>query len=418
MRRFTSLIKNIERYVQFDLEYYVRNAPYLAIAQAVTIVCGTLLSAAFARLIPKQIYGQYTYIFSILGLLTILSLPGLNTAINQAAARGYDRVFTKGIRLRLKWSLLGSIAVFAIGAFYYWQNSLALGKSFMIAALFFPLYSVGGSYQSFLYGKKRFGKASLYQSITKVVSIVVPVAVIFYSQNLLWIVVAYLISFTGISTLFCALTVTGKELNQETDNKSLAFGKHLSAQGVITNISIQLDKVIIGIFLGFQDLAVYSIALIAKHAMIPLTITLIMALPRWAPMERQKATTAIKKRMPYLFLGYAILIGIGILLTPFIIHLLYTTKYSASILYAQLILVSVLLAVPGRTLIQLFKSQMEIKKLYKTQAFTSLLNIILLIILVPQFGLMGAIMANIINSAAVSTASLWLVRGEECQTAR
>ncbi len=408
---FKNLVAFIEGRLQLDLTYYFKSAPYLAAAQAVAIVCGILLSVAFARLVPKEVYGQYNYLFSILGMLMILTLPGMNTAISQAAARGYDQVFPKGVKLRLKWSLLGSLVAFGIGAFYYWQGSSTLGICLMAAALFFPPYSTGESYESFLYGKKRFGKASLYQSIAKVVSIAIPIAVMFYTKDLLWIVIAYLISFTVINIFFLLLTITREKLNQEVDSESFAFGKHLTAQGVITSISAHLDKIIIGIFLSFQALAIYSIALVAEHAFIPLVIILTMALPKWAPMEKQQAITATKKRMPYLFLGYAVLIAIGILLTPYIIHLLYTTKYSASILYAQLILVSILLEIPGRTFIQLFKSQMGVKELYKIQVFTSLSNIVLLIILVPLFGLMGAIIARIVNRAAVSVISLWLVRG-------
>jgi len=109
-------------------------------------------------------------------------------------------------------------------------------------------------------------------------------------------------------------------------------------------------------------------------------------------------------------LGYGIVCGIGIALAPYIIPLLYTHKYIDSILYAQILLVAIFLETPGRVLTQLFKSQKKVRELYKLTLFVSLAEIILLTVLVANFGLLGVVLARVIGRASFSAIAWWLSR--------
>jgi len=73
--------------------YFLTQGSYLSIGHVISIICGFLLSIAFARFLPKEIYGQYRYILSVVAILAIFTLPGLKTAITQAVARGFEGSF-------------------------------------------------------------------------------------------------------------------------------------------------------------------------------------------------------------------------------------------------------------------------------------------------------------------------------------
>ena len=96
--RITGLIDKLGSYVHLDLRYYIRNLSYITAGQLVGAGFSVLLSIAFARLLTKDLYGQWNYILAIMGILAIFSLPGMNTAIVQAVARGHDRVSIDGTK--------------------------------------------------------------------------------------------------------------------------------------------------------------------------------------------------------------------------------------------------------------------------------------------------------------------------------
>ena len=186
----------------FDLGYYIENSFYLSLSQGISIVFGLLLSISFARLLTKEMYGQWNYIFSVIGLLAILTLPGMNTSITQAVARGHDGVLIEGTKERFKWSILGSIAVFVVGVYYFRMGSVIVGKCLMISSLFLPFFQNFQTYIAFLSGKKQFDKVSMYRDVTQIISVLVTVLVIYFSRNLILILFANLLSLSLLGGYF------------------------------------------------------------------------------------------------------------------------------------------------------------------------------------------------------------------------
>ncbi len=403
--------KKLQDHLNVDVSYYGKNATYIAIGEGVFLVCGLLLSVAFTRLVSKEIYGQYNYILSIIRILFIFSLPGMSTSISQAVARGYDRVFVEGTKTMMKWSLLGSVIVFFIGVYYYLNGSITMGKCFMISAPIFPLFSSTQTYLSFLRAREQFKKASLFRSIVAIILTLVTIAVIYFSKDLLLIVITYTASFSIMHFSLLIVTMTSGKLNKNFDEKSLSFGKHMTAQSVIGTIAMHIDKIIIGIFLSFSDLAIYSIARMAELGVIftPITTPVFIRLVK---MDREEASRELRKRLKYVILLYALICGIGIALVPYAVPFLFTAEYSASILYAQIIVFSLLIEVPGGFLLALFKAHREIGKLYKITIIYNVAEIILLLGLVPFFGLLGAALAKVIAKGGFSITAWLLSRGK------
>ena len=391
----SKIVDYIEKYLQLDLKYYMRNYLYLIVAEGVAMGLGLLLSVAFARLLPQELYGHWNYIFSITGILTIFTLPGMNTAITQAVARGHEGVLIEGTKQKFKWSTLGSIGTLGVGIYYFLTGSIELGKAFMVFTLFFPFYQNFQSYTAFLSGKKQFDKFAKYRIITQIVSVLLTVTVIYLSRNLLLILTANLLSFSLLRGYFFRLTAKNMEA-QSDDPEAIPFGKRLTALEIPSVIRGNYVKIIVGIFLSFQELAIYSIAFIIPQFLEALLSHIVpLTFPKLAAMDEKRAYSEVKKRYIYLLLGSAAVCGIFILICPYILPFLYSGKYADSVLYAQILLIATLFGIPTYFLQKsLLPAQKKVKEMLKLKTVTLIAEVILLIILISTLGLLGAVIAR------------------------
>lgn len=406
--RIVSVIDKLGNYVHLDLRYYIRNISFLTFAQVVTVGCGVLSSVAFARLMPKEVYGQYNYILAIIGALAIFSLPGMNTAIAQAVARGHDRVLVEGTKERFKWSVLGSIALFGVGIYYFLNDSTLLGKSFMISSLVFPFFENFQTYGAFLSGKKQFGKAAKYEAIAKVISTSVTVLVIYFSRNLLLILAAYLVSFSLVRAYFFKLTA-GNMKNESNDEGAIPFGKKMTGVNALGVISGQGDMIIVGALLGFSELAIYAIA----RGFQGITRALMgyiagLSMPKLAVMKEKQAYAAVKKRYGYLVLVTAIVAGISITLSPYLIPFVYSQQYAESVLYAQILLASSIFGTPTLIFLKaLFPAQRKVKEILQLEIAHIVFRTGILIVLILNFGLLGLVLTKLITALFIMVYSWW-----------
>lgn len=407
------ILEKIEVHTKLDIRYYVKNSFYLILAQIVSIILGLLLSIAFARLLPKEIYGQYGYIMSIFGIFAIFTLPGMSSAITQAVARGHDRVLIDATEEKFKWSVLGSIALFGVGIYYFLGSSILLGKCFMISSLFFPFYENFQTYAAFLSAKKQFDQVAKYQVIIQVISIPVTALVIYLSRNLMLILITNLFTFSLLRGYFFRFVSKSVE-NESKNEEAIVFGKHMTLTQIPDIVAMHYDKLIIGIFLSFSDLAIYSIALGFYAVINPLrSIIATLIFPKLSQLDEQIAYSEVKRRLPYIMIGSAFIAGVLILLCPYIIPLFYSQQYTDSIFYAQILLISFVFAAPLPIFTKaLFPSQKNVKKLYKLFTVNSILQIILLTSLISMFGLIGAVFARLLTRLFILLYTLTLTRQE------
>jgi len=128
-----------------DNIYIAKYGSYLLLGDFISLIASFLLSIAFARLLPKETYGEYRYILSIFGLLAIFSLQGMHSAVIQGVARGFEGVLIKAFKTKLRWSLIGSLASICIAIYFWFQGNIVFTFSFLIVAVFLPLFKSGGN---------------------------------------------------------------------------------------------------------------------------------------------------------------------------------------------------------------------------------------------------------------------------------
>lgn len=407
----TKALKKLQRHFQLDLKYFLKNYSYLTSAQMASLAIGILMSVAFARLLPKETYGQYNYILSVIGILAIFALPGMGTAISRAAARGHDGTLVRGVKEKFKWSILGSVGLIGVGGYYFLSGSILLGRCFVIASLLFPVFENFQAYNAFLSGKKSFGRRAKYQITVQIFSVLATFLALYFTRNLLIIITVSLASTSLLRGYFLRMTLKNME-NQSDEPGAVSFGRHMTLVGIPGTITSYADQIIIGAFLSFPELATYTIAKGFMNRIKALLDPIpTLTFPKLAEIGEREAFAEVKKRFLKLVLLVAVVCGIAAAICPYLITFLYSQRYADSGFYAQLLLAALFFGMPVAVINKaLLSSQRKIKEIYKLEVFHMVVEMVFLMPLIFKFGLLGVVLAKVASNLLVMLYSWRLAR--------
>ncbi len=406
--RVYQFLRKTQKYTGTDNVYLAKGGSWLTLGQVISTVASFLLAVAFANLLDPTTYGNYRYVLSIIGILGILSLPGLNTAITQATARGLEGSFYTAFKTKLKWGLLGSLGAVGLSGYYFLRGNHLLSIPLLISAIFLPLMHASQIYASFLSGRKLFGFGVKYSTLSQVISTAALIITLFLTKNIFWMVAAYLITNTLSNYFFYFLTKIKFQPNRKEDPQTVSYGKHLSLMGVIGETVSQLDKVLLFTLVGAAPLAVYYFALAIPDQIKNISQNFsTLAFPKYSARTPEEIKTGMKQKSLQLFFLASMVILVYVIAIPYVFKIFFP-KYLESIFYSQIYIFS-LLTLPVGLMKTSFSAKARKKELYLMQ-IPSFLQIALLVCLVPFFGIMGALGAVLGTKAVGVALTLFLFR--------
>ncbi len=396
-QKIYNLLRYSQKYTKTDMVYLAKGGSWLTLGQIVSSVASFLSAIAFANLLPRETYGTYKYILSIVSILAIPTLSGMSTAIARAVAQGYEGSVVPALKTKIKWGLLGGLASIALAGYYYFQGNATLTISFLIAAIFLPFMDSLNVYGPFLQGKKRFDVSTKFGIIIQVIAITIMIAMLFLTSNIFLILFTYFISHTLLRFIFLKITLKKFKLNKKQAPDTTSYGKHLSLMGAMGTVANHIDKILLWHFLGAVPLALYYFAITpVNHFQKALKSIYALAFPKFANQDKE----VIKKTLLPKILKFSVVLIIPVVgyifLAPYIYKLVFP-QYLGSIKYSQYFVLIILLF-PKRFLGQPLTAHAKTKSLYILQITTITLKITLLAILVPLYGILGAILALIATS--------------------
>jgi len=388
------LIEKAQKLTGTDIVYLAKYGSYLTVGNIISLAASFLLSIAFARLLPKETYGDYRYILSIFELLAISSLQGLNGVMVQGIAQGFDGVVRAGLKTKLKWSFFGSFASLIIGAYFWIKGNTTFTICFLIVAAFLPLIKGSELYQSVLDGKKMFDKRAKYSIIIQIFYTAGLVIALFFTKNVILIVFTYFLSISLIRTYFLLKTFRKFLKNNNSNPKFIAYGKHTSLIGIIGLVSQQIDKILLFHFIGPAPLAVFSFATLpVDNLRTPLQTIQELALPRLATRSAEEIKKSLPKKLFKMSLIILLIIGIYILIVPYVFKIFFP-QYMDAVPYSRLYSFDLLVFPMSMMMLALY-AKMKTKELYKVNIINPIIQIVLAVILVPLYGIFGAIIARL-----------------------
>ena len=384
-------LKWSEKYTKTDMLYLARGGFWLFSGQFVTALANFFLTLALANLLDKETLGTFRFVLSIAGILAIPCLSGIDTAVLQAVARSKEADFIKGLKTKLKYGTLSVVACLGVALYYFINHNSYLASCFLAISLFVPLINSFPLYESFWAGRKKFDTQTKYRTIVNVSATALVLFAILLSGNLIFILLAYFFAWSLLHGLALYKTIKTAKLNKNLDEKSIGYGKHLTLMGVIGQINGQMDKIVFWHFLGPEKLAVYFIALAIPQKIEALfNVVSGLAFPKFSGHSIENLKKSIGRKMILVFLLVLPVILLYILLAPFFYHLFFP-KYPEAIFYSQ-VYILILLAFPRTFFGLALKAKMQTKKLYINTAILTPIYFLLLFILLPAFGTMGAVL--------------------------
>lgn len=399
-----------ERFTKTDNVYLAKGGFWLTGGQVVTSAASFVLALLFARLIPKEVYGNYKYILSLAGLFATFSLTGLSAAVVQSVARGFRGTFFAVTKILIKWNSLILLTSLSGSIYYLLNDNQTLGYGLLIVAVLFPSIRIFEVYESYLNGSKNFKKSAIYRGIVDIATIVSVAITLFLTDHVIVLLTTNLLTQFLLNALFYKKTYDSIQADQRTNIEPgiIEFGKHLSFQNVMSNVAAHIDKIIIFHYLGAVEVAIYMFATaIPQQIKGLISNAAILITPKISGRTAREAVSMIRTRF---FMSLSILVPIVvtyIIFAPFIFKIFFPA-YIEAVPYTQWY--SLILLLMGNLSGLVLITQKASKEQYQLTVFGSVSQIILMFALVHNFGISGIIWGILISKSLTAILSYVLAK--------
>jgi O-antigen/teichoic acid export membrane protein len=394
MIKINQIITKLSSRFNLDLNYFLKGGFWLTLGQLSNMLKGVIISYLFANLLSEEVYGQYVFIISMLSISLIFSLQGMGPTIIEAIARKYDGTYFEALKRISIWSLLGSIFLIITSIYMKFASRTQESFIFLILALILPIYSLSGQYISFFNGKKRFDLNIILTTIFNIISTSIIAIIIFLKLNLFWLVLGTVLTQIMIQGYFSLILVRKYLENDNIDNSNVEFGIKTSFSSAIIMLSSYADNLIIAFFLGFEELAIFTIVTLVPQQTKSLYKSFSpLILPKLANLKKIENNKIILHFFQ-LMIPAIILIVLYIVFGPLIFKYLYP-KYSEYYIYSLMYQIS-FITMPIILLNRILVQKKKTKTLNKINTYTSVMVVFLSLILTITMGLLGSIIARII----------------------
>lgn len=405
-----------QTYTKTDMLYLASGSYWLVVGQAIASLSALMLAIAFANLVSPEVYGTYKYILSLAGIFSIASLPGMGTAVMRMAARGNESVVHAATRARVTYACAGSLVALGGSAYYLSNGNVELALGLLIIATSLPLFDTLTLHLSYFVGKQRFDTRTKYQGTTQLASALILVATLLLTNNVVVILLSYFAPLALMRAVqYWRIARDIPRASTAEDADVVRYGKHLTVMQLLGMVAGELDKVLIWKFLGPAQVAIYTFALaIPEQVKGPLKGVGELAFPKFAAQTPEQ----IRSNLPALWRKLALyglsLLGMTILYilaAPYIFNYVFP-QYSASILYSQLFslaLITNIASIP----IAILAAQQKTTEQYLLSNIQPIIAIGLFVLLIPPYGIMGAIIASLVSKFITAIAylgSLYFIR--------
>lgn len=375
------------------LQKYLRSSLWMVGGRLIQMLCGVGLMVAFARLLSKDAFGQYQFVFSIFSLYTFLSMPGTATATLKAVSRGKEGTYLSGTVFSLKWAIVGSIGLVIGAAYYKFTSNGLLFRSLLLLAPLFPAYSSLRMWRMFFEGREKFELRSAIEVIVVVLRTVCVFVAILYNSPIELIILIY-VGTESILNIGIFLIIRSQFELKEVEKRWKNSAYKLSIVTLLSSIYDHLDKILIGIFLGPASVAVYTIAASLAAQLRHLLYT---GISTTFPSILSRESRAIDARH-IIALGGLSMIGLIPIyfILPYVITNLYSDAYVESIRIARYYLLTIPIyisvAIYSKEVVRANNENYQIISVI----FGSVGNIISYLIFIPKLGIIGAVIGSII----------------------
>lgn len=381
-----------------DIKYFIKYAQFKLFYQIIFSLIGFLISWSFANFTSIEFYGTYLLINSIISFFSVLSFTGILQSLQQSVANGYDYFLINSTKKIFKYSITGTIGISLFAFLYsiFIKFDFTILISLLIISILFPFISAFTSYTYFLNGKGKFKKDLFYRSINLIIGTLFVFFLIFITKNLLLYFILFFVFQAIMNIIFtksCIPMIENNKLDEVEENKAIKYGFFLLKYGFITLICTNLLNVIVSLYYGPSDLAIYIVGTgFINYILIFIKPSFSVLLTKYS-----KEGSKISKKFIILVIFGSILLFIFILLIYPLYLEIFFPKYLISLNYG-IFYSSILLIYPLIVMFDYyFRGKVDKRVISLVNFLPSITFLILLYPLLLLFGIYGLILAEIMR---------------------
>ena len=400
-------------------------------AKIIGIVFGLATSLIIARYYGADVVGIVAIINSILAIFGIFALMGTNTAVLRLIPEYLQKysissvyiLYKKTISIVLGLSLLGTIVLYLSSGLLseYAFHKPSLEYFFIIASLFIGVQAMLPINQDVIRGLQKINLYALMQFLPSFINfflIVIVTFLFFYKYNPVYVIFASSIIMLIITSIAVQRSFKSTVSTHNTEyiasrSEIIALSFPMFLANSMFIVIEQSDTIMLGIMRSETEVGIYSIAFkLAMMTMLIFTAVNSMAAPKFSQLyhsgKMEELKQVAQKSTKLIFWINLPIFIIYVLLGEYLLKLFgneFKMGYYALIFLAmgQLILATV--GSVGH-----FLNMTGHQNVFKNIIIMGgVLNIVLNLILIPNYGINGAAIASMVSNAAWSiTAAIYI----------
>src|SRR3989344_374858 len=408
-KRLVHILRWSERYTKTDMVYFASGNFWLMANRVIGVGSGIILTIAFANLLSPETFGTYKYILAIASIIGAFSLGGLGGAVTRAVAQGKAHVVPHASRIVFLWSLPASFVALCGSVYYFLMHNISLSSGLLLVALTNSFFNVFVFSKNIPLGKKDFRGMALIGIPMTIIPVTLLVATLFITKNIIIILSVYFLSnfVTGLFSYKWFLRKYKITKGDEGVAEAITYGKHLSVMSVVSQVAGNLDQLLLWHFVGPVQLAMYSFALAPIREIRNFFENIYpLIFPKYATKTVAEMKKTVPLRVAQLFIVSLVIGIIYILVAPWLYKII-LPQYVSAIFASQLLAIALIFQPKGIVDTMLY-AQGNTRLRYVSVFTTQGIKVVLSVILIPTYGLMGAVVSVILTDA-LSALVLWWV---------
>lgn len=381
-----------------------------------TLAANLLVAVLLARMLGPQQYGLYSAILVVPMLVVSFFQMGIRaTTIHTLGSRTEDddKVVSAVFFILIFTSALGIL--FSAIAYFFTDTTgytpLLIGLALGIIPMRLTTIYTGGIFL----GKEEIPKANLMNWLTGLIMLLLTlILVVAFRWGLKGALTAMLLANASVAVV-AVFMVLGRFKLQLNADKALV--KRLLKTGVVFALSflvIQLnyrvDVLLLKKLAGATETGIYSLGVSIAELLwqVPLAIGVVV-MSRSANATDLKIMTLQTTRLLRVSLIIGALLSLGIVvLSPWVVPLVFGEQYVRSVGVMQAILPGVIMVIAFRILSGQLSGMGRPEVALKAFVPALIINVVLNYILIPRHGALGAVMATNISYALASLLYVWM----------
>lgn len=392
----SNTVRTAGRKYGIDAQYFVKNGVIVTLGHSISIMRGIVTGYLVTRWMPTTMYGEYQFAMSLIGTLSVLTLTGLPTSIARSIARQEDIPLKFTIGWYAIICSIGALALFGmIFLLPYWGRD-NLWPLLLIAALLYVPSTLGANiFGGIVIGSAKFAY-SLKTSLISGFLLIVTVLTMLILKPSSILLLTFMLGIPAIVYLSALKKIVKRFPSKEKSWKLLTYGFQLSIVSVPVALSWYLDKLLISALFGLNQLAVFSVALLIPEQ---LKVWSKELFPISFSKQAHGEDSIARRRKISIAVGIGtIIVGIGILMymliTPHIIPLLFPLYPAEQVILLTNIAALTLITIPSTLFPQYLEARGMIRELTWANWTAAAGFTISLLLLVPTYGLLGAVLSR------------------------